>query len=74
MKASKLLFGAAGLSIAAAGLFMGAGTASAVCDPDTLFCGGGISTAVLKLDGVVLSKSPDLADIHITKVIDKMSP
>ena len=76
MKASRLLFGATGFSIAAAGLFMGAGTASAACEPDVVFCGGGspgIAKAVQKLEGIIANKAPVHADFHIVKVVDKMS-
>jgi len=71
MKPSKLLVGAAGLSIAASARLMGVGSASAdICITP---CDGGIPLPVSKLDGLLADGKADVSDIVIVKVMDKVS-
>ncbi len=71
MRASKkLLFSAAGLTIAASGLVMGVGSASAsVC---TTECGQ-TPLPVLKLE-IAADRGAKISDLTIIKVLDKTTP
>ena len=86
MKPAKLLFGATGFSIAAAALFMGAGTASAEictteCSPPPPYFDGltdalsKVNLVAVKLEGTTAgNKLVEFAAFNITKVLDKTSP
>jgi hypothetical protein len=86
MKTSRRLLGAAGLSMTAAALFMGVGTASADCTTDICINpggpGGGPNQALYKIDLLALKFAPDSLVAYkletvankLTSVLQKFNP